>query len=123
MNVFMTGGAGYIGSVTAEILLTSGHQVTIYDNLSRGHLAAIPSGARYVNGDIGDRKTLRDALTSGNFDIEHRWQARIENFDSGERAAKTPYYRVVRILLKIIWQKGQGKKEFLLETLTWTPNG
>ena len=56
MNVFMTGGAGYIGSVTAEILLTSGHQVTIYDNLSRGHLAAIPSGARYVNGDIGDRK-------------------------------------------------------------------
>ena len=50
MNVFMTGGAGYIGSVTAEILLTSGHQVTIYDNLSRGHLSAIPSGARYVNG-------------------------------------------------------------------------
>ena len=37
MNVFMTGGAGYIGSVTAEILLTSGHQVTIYDNLSRGY--------------------------------------------------------------------------------------
>lgn len=61
--------------------------------------------------------------SSGNFDIEHRWQARIENFDSGERAAKSPYYRVVRILLKIIWQKGQGKKEFLLETLTWTPNG
>ena len=45
MNVFMTGGAGYIGSVTAEILLTSGHQVTIYDNLSRVYLAGIHSGA------------------------------------------------------------------------------
>ena len=57
---------------------------------------------------------------SGSFDIGHRWRARIENFDLGERAAKTPYYRVIRILLKI---EGQGEKEFLLETLTWTPNG
>ena len=61
--------------------------------------------------------------SSGNFGTEHRWQAKIENFDSGERAAKTPYYRVVRIFLKIIGEKGKGEKEFLLETLTWTPNG
>ena len=61
--------------------------------------------------------------SSGNFGTEHRWQAKIENFDSGERTAKTPYYRVVRIFLKIIGEKGKGEKEFLLETLTWTPNG
>jgi len=86
MNVFMTGGAGYIGSVTAEILLTSGHQVTIYDNLSRGHLAAIPSGAIYVNGDIGDRKTLRDALTSANFDIVFHFASLIEAGESMEKS-------------------------------------
>ena len=85
MNVFMTGGAGYIGSVTAEILLTSGHQVTIYDNLSRGHLAAIPSGAIYVNGDIGDRKTLRDALMSANFDIVFHFASLIEAGESMEK--------------------------------------
>ena len=61
--------------------------------------------------------------SSGNFGTEHRWQAKIENLDSGERTAKTPYYRVVRIFLKIIGEKGKGEKEFLLETLTWTPNG
>ena len=61
--------------------------------------------------------------SSGNFGTEHRWQAKIENFDSGERTAKTPNYRVVRIFLKIIGEKGKGEKEFLLETLTWTPNG
>ena len=85
MNVFMTGGAGYIGSVTAEILLTSGHQVTIYDNLSRGHLSAIPSGARYVNGDIGNRKTLRDALTSAHFDIVFHFASFIEAGESMEK--------------------------------------
>ncbi|HCU80517.1 MAG TPA: UDP-glucose 4-epimerase GalE [Chloroflexi bacterium] len=85
MNVFMTGGAGYIGSVTAEILLTSGHQVTIYDNLSRGNLAAIPSGAIYLNGDIGDRKTLRNALASANFDIVFHFASLIEAGESMEK--------------------------------------
>ena len=81
----MTGGAGYIGSVTAEILLTSGHQVTIYDNLSRGNLAAIPSGAIYLNGDIGDRKTLRNALASANFDIVFHFASLIEAGESMEK--------------------------------------
>ncbi len=85
MHVFMTGGAGYIGSVTAEILLSAGHQVTIYDNLSRGHRAAIPSGAIYVNGDIGDLKTLRDALSSANFDIVFHFASLIEAGESMEK--------------------------------------
>ena len=42
MNVFVTGGAGYIGSVCVEELLNAGHHVTVYDNLSEGHRAAVP---------------------------------------------------------------------------------
>lgn len=87
MHVFMTGGAGYIGGVTAEILLASGHQVTIYDNLSRGHRAAIPAGAIYVNGDIGDRKALRDALSSADFDIVFHFASLIEAGESMEKPA------------------------------------
>jgi UDP-glucose 4-epimerase len=48
MNVFVTGGAGYIGSVCVEELLNAGHQVTVYDNLSEGHRSAVDSRARFV---------------------------------------------------------------------------
>src|SRR5579859_148877 len=48
MNVFVTGGAGYIGSVCAEELLNAGHQVTVYDNLTEGHRSAVDSRAKFV---------------------------------------------------------------------------
>ncbi|MCK4692815.1 MAG: NAD-dependent epimerase/dehydratase family protein, partial [Anaerolineales bacterium] len=47
MNIFLTGGAGYIGSAAAKILLQNGHQVTIYDSLVTGHRAAVPETARF----------------------------------------------------------------------------
>src|SRR6266581_897279 len=50
MNVFVTGGAGYIGSICTEELLNAGHEVTVYDNLSEGHRAAVDSRARFVLG-------------------------------------------------------------------------
>jgi len=50
MNVFVTGGAGYIGSVCTEELLNAGHQVTVYDNLSEGHRSAVDSRARFILG-------------------------------------------------------------------------
>jgi UDP-glucose 4-epimerase len=50
MNVFVTGGAGYIGSVCAEQLLNAGHAVTVYDNLSEGHRSAVDTRARFVQG-------------------------------------------------------------------------
>ena len=58
MNVFVTGGAGYIGSICAEELLNAGHQVTVYDNLCEGHRSAVDSRAKFIlgkperNGDI-----------------------------------------------------------------------
>lgn len=50
MNVFVTGGAGYIGSVCTEELLNLGHQVTVYDHLSEGHRSAVDDRARFVLG-------------------------------------------------------------------------
>jgi UDP-glucose 4-epimerase len=46
MRILVTGGAGYIGSVTSELLLARGHDVWIVDDLSRGHREAVPGGAR-----------------------------------------------------------------------------
>ena len=50
MNVFVTGGAGYIGSVCVEELLNAGHQVTVYDNLSEGHRSAVDPRAKFIHG-------------------------------------------------------------------------
>ncbi|HTW92252.1 MAG TPA: UDP-glucose 4-epimerase GalE [bacterium] len=58
MRVLVTGGAGYIGSVTTKVLLEAGHHVTVFDNLSRGHRAAVTAPARLVVGDVGDRVAL-----------------------------------------------------------------
>jgi UDP-glucose 4-epimerase len=45
MNLLVSGGAGYIGSVVALQLLAAGHRVTVLDDLSTGHEDAVPYGA------------------------------------------------------------------------------
>ncbi|PAW83878.1 MAG: UDP-glucose 4-epimerase GalE [Pedosphaera sp. Tous-C6FEB] len=62
MNVFVTGGAGYIGSVCVEELLNAGHVVTVFDNLSEGHRSAVDPRARFVLGDLADRELVARAL-------------------------------------------------------------
>ena len=58
----MTGGAGYIGSHTVRELIEAGHAVTVLDDLSRGHGAAVHREARLVQGDLGDASALDVAL-------------------------------------------------------------
>jgi len=58
MKLLVTGGAGYIGSVVAGQLLAAGHQVTIIDNLSRGHRQAVPQGAELLVADLSDTEKL-----------------------------------------------------------------
>jgi UDP-glucose 4-epimerase len=69
MRVLVTGGAGYIGGVVVAQLVAAGHDVVVYDNLSRGHREVVPSAAQLVVGDVGDRTALEAA-----FD-EHRPEA------------------------------------------------
>ena len=57
MNVLVVGGAGYIGSHAVRLLADAGYSVTVYDNLSRGHRAAVPDGL-LVEGDLLDRARL-----------------------------------------------------------------
>jgi UDP-glucose 4-epimerase len=52
MKILVTGGAGYIGSVTAAMLVEAGHAVTVVDDLSRGHRDAVIEGARWVQADF-----------------------------------------------------------------------
>jgi UDP-glucose 4-epimerase len=58
MAILVTGGAGYIGSVVAELLHVRGEQVVVLDNLSHGHRTAVPAGINFYEGDIGDRQLV-----------------------------------------------------------------
>jgi UDP-glucose 4-epimerase len=58
VRVLVTGGAGYIGSITATELLDAGHEVAVLDNLYQGHRDAVPSQARFYEGDLADRPFL-----------------------------------------------------------------
>src|SRR5712671_1363130 len=62
MRVLVTGGAGYIGSVTAENLIKAGHDVVVFDNLSQGHRAAVHPQAKFIQGDLADPKVIADTL-------------------------------------------------------------
>lgn len=62
MNVLVTGGAGYIGSITTAMLLDHGHNATVFDNLERGHKAAVDKRARFIRGDLREYQNIRQAM-------------------------------------------------------------
>lgn len=68
MNVLVTGGAGYIGSHAVRCLLDDGHDVIVYDNLSKGHYEAIDERAVFLRGNTNDIEHLVDVMK--NFDVE-----------------------------------------------------
>lgn len=62
MKILLTGGSGYIGSVTTELLCDDGHEVVVFDNLERGHREAVDPRARLVAGDLRDVDPIRKAM-------------------------------------------------------------
>jgi UDP-glucose 4-epimerase len=62
MKILVVGGAGYIGSVCAELLLDEGHNVGIFDNLVEGHRAAVDPRAKFFKGDLGDAEAISSTL-------------------------------------------------------------
>lgn len=58
MRMLVTGGAGYIGSVSVEQLVAAGHEVVVLDSLVTGHRDAVVAEAKLVQGTLGDREAL-----------------------------------------------------------------
>lgn len=71
MKLLVTGGAGYVGSVVAAHLRDAGHEVTILDNLSKGHEQAVARGIRFLRADLLDAEQLRRALAGGYDGVLH----------------------------------------------------
>jgi UDP-glucose 4-epimerase len=79
VKVLVTGAAGFIGSTTAELLVSRGHEVVALDNLASGRIENVPKGATFVEGDCGDEELIGSL---GSFDACIHFAARIEPAES-----------------------------------------
>ena len=82
MHVLVTGGAGFIGSHTVDLLISEGYQVTVIDSLEKGHREAVHPDAAFVQGDCGDQKLLDQLFASKRFDAVLHFAAFIEAGES-----------------------------------------
>jgi UDP-glucose 4-epimerase len=90
-RILVTGGAGYVGSVSVAALVEAGHDVTVLDDLTTGHARSVPSGARLQDGSYGDAGTLRRILSDGRIEAILHCAARSLVGESVREPAK--YYR------------------------------
>lgn len=88
MKIFLTGGAGYIGSIAAQSLLDAGHEVTVYDSLVTGHREALPARARFIEADLADRSMLAEALAGNSYAAVLHFAAFIEAGESMQDPGK-----------------------------------
>lgn len=82
MKLLVTGGAGFIGSATAEALVRSGHEVTVYDSLVTGHRGAVPQECEFIHADLANSEKLESVLREGKFDAIYHFAAFIEAGES-----------------------------------------
>jgi len=90
MRILATGGAGYVGSATVRALLAKGHEVTVYDNLSKGHSNSVPAET-FVRGDIADHQRLAAVLQEHHIDAVMHFAGYIAVGESAEKPRE--YYR------------------------------
>ncbi|WP_221091506.1 UDP-glucose 4-epimerase GalE [Deinococcus aquaedulcis] len=91
MKLMVVGGAGYIGSHTVRQLRRAGHDVTVFDNLSSGHAAALPDDVVLVQGDLLDGDAVKAALVAHQPDAVIHFAALIEVGESMRAPGR--YYR------------------------------
>jgi UDP-glucose 4-epimerase len=116
MNIFVTGGAGYIGSATAAALLEAGHSVTVYDSLITGHRQAVPKDAQFIHASLEDSHALAETLTSEKFDAVMHFAAFIEAGESMRNPGRFYQNNLVNSLQLIETAVEVGVKWFVLSS-------
>ncbi len=103
MNILLTGGAGYIGSVTANYLIDKGHKVFLIDNLSTGNIKNIPKKCNFYKSSITNKKILNKIFKNNRIDIVMHFAAYIDVAESVKKPNKylKNNYKNCKIFLEI----------------------
>ena len=120
MRILVTGGAGYIGSVVTEELVNDGHQVVVYDNLSKGHRGAVVDGADFVEGDLLDADKLRQTLRDNRTDAVIHMAASSLVGESVENPAKYYHNNVVAGLVLLGAMRDCGVRRIVFSSTAAT---
>lgn len=88
MHILVTGGAGYIGSLTVRKLIAGGHRVTVFDCLENGHRQAVDRRAQLVVGDLRQKESLAAVLKNDSFDAVIHFAGYIESGQSMKEPLK-----------------------------------
>ncbi|MBD0856735.1 UDP-glucose 4-epimerase GalE [Corynebacterium striatum] len=118
MKLLVTGGAGYVGSVCAAVLVEEGHDVTIIDNFSTGNREAVPAGARLVEGDVAD--VVEEVLAEGGFEGVVHFAARSLVGESVEIPADYWEHNVVTSLKLLNVMRAHGVKNLVFSSTAAT---
>ena len=116
MNILVTGGAGYIGSATAEALVKAGHSVTVYDSLITGHRAAVPEGASFIQADLADSTVLVKTLNDQRFEAVMHFAAFIEAGESMRDPGRFYHNNFTNSLTLMETAVRAGVKRFVLSS-------
>ncbi len=119
MKLLVTGGAGYVGSVCAKVLLEQHHQVVIVDDLSTGNADAVPAGAEFIDGDMV--AVARRLLPGGSFDGVLHFAAKSLVGESVEAPERYWHANVVKTLelLEAIRESGTERLVFSSTAATY----
>lgn len=116
MNILVTGGAGYIGSATAEALLQNGHSVTVCDSLVKGHRRAVPEAARFVQIDLEQQKQLEGIFASEQYDAVMHFAAFIEAGESMKDPGRFYHNNLTNSLTLMETARCAGVKRFVFSS-------
>lgn len=119
MNILVTGGAGYVGSHTAHILATEGHDVWIYDNLINGHADACIPG-RLIVGDLKNRQKLEFVLRDRAIDAVMHFAAFASVGESVNQPHKYYSNNVVATLELLDAMRAVGVRSIVFSSTTAT---
>ncbi len=118
-NILVIGGAGYIGSHMVKILKDGGYSPIVYDNLSKGHRAAV-RGVKFIKGDLGDSKKLCKVFKENNIDAVMHFAAFIEVGESVSEPAKYYQNNVVKVINLLDAMVNCGIKYFVFSSTAAT---
>jgi UDP-glucose 4-epimerase len=116
MRVLVTGGAGYIGSVVTEVLLDRGHEVVVFDDLSKGHRESVPAGTPLVQANLLDAPALCEALRGHAVEAVVHMAAHSYVGESVEAPAKYYHNNVVAGLVLLEAMREVGVRRFVLSS-------